>query len=120
MYCAARIGHVGEDDPEPPELSDVVAFNYDAAVEAAARRIELYRRGKERVTSSEAVLGREPVFAGTRLAVRHVGGMRLRGEPVARILEDYPYLSEEDVEFAALFAEANPPLGRPKAVDAAS
>ena len=102
------------------KLSDVVTFNYDAAVEAAARRIELYRRGKERVTSSEAVLGGEPVFAGTRLAVRHVGGMRLRGEPVERILEDYPYLSEEDVEFAALFAEANPPLGRPRAVDAAS
>lgn len=114
-----RIMPLDQDDVEWTNFNRVVTFNYDAAVEAAACRIELYRRGKERIASSEAVLGGEPVFAGTRLSVRHVGGMRLNGEPVDRILEDYPYLTGEDIEFAAVYAQANPPLGRPKATDPA-
>ena len=79
-----------------------------------APRMALYRNGRSRVERDDAVLGGEPVFAGTRLAVRHVGGMRLKGEPAARIVEDYPYLTPDDVEFAALFAAANPPVGRPR------
>jgi hypothetical protein len=94
--AVARAGLGKGDDPEQP---NVVTFNHGAAVEAAARRIELYRRGMERVTSNGAVLG---------------------GEPVERIREDYPHLNEEDVEFAALFAQATPLLGRPRTLDATS
>jgi uncharacterized protein (DUF433 family) len=41
--------------------------------------------------------------------------MRFNGEPTERILEDYPYLSAEDVEFAALYTAANPAPGRARA-----
>jgi len=68
-----------------------------------ALRADLYKKGLARIVSDKKVLGGEPVFRGTRLSVRHVGGMRLNGEPTERILGDYPDLSAEDVEFAALY-----------------
>lgn len=51
------------------------------------------------------ILGGEPVFAGTRLSVRHVGKMLSRGTPINDVLADYPYLSKSDAEFAKLFYE---------------
>jgi uncharacterized protein (DUF433 family) len=80
-----------------------------------ASRTDLYKKGLARIVSDKKILAGEPVFRGTRLAVRHVGGMRLNGEPTERILEDYPDLSAEDVEFAALYTAANPAPGRARA-----
>jgi uncharacterized protein (DUF433 family) len=77
-----------------------------------ALRTDLYKNGLGRIVSDKKILAGEPVFRGTRLSVRHVGGMRLNGEPTERILEDYPDLSAEDVEFAALYTAANPGPGR--------
>jgi uncharacterized protein (DUF433 family) len=75
--------------------------------------ITLYRRGLERVESRSDVLGGEPVFRGTRLSVRHIGGMVLNGVPEAEIRADYPQLSSDDIAFAALFAHLKPLPGRP-------
>lgn len=77
-------------------------------------RVSLYERGRARIVEDPEILGGEPVFKGTRLAVRHIGGMHLRGESVEAILDDYPYLSAEDVAFAAMYAESHPRLGRPR------
>src|SRR6185437_415995 len=43
--------------------------------------------------------------------VRH--GLASAGIPTERIISDYPALNREKVELAAVFAEANPPRGRP-------
>lgn len=99
------------------EITPIITCNWDAIVEEAASRASLYNRGKEQVTSDERIFGGEPVFAGTRLPVRHIGGLRLKGEPLERIRDDYPELTPEDIEFAELFTEANPLLGRPKAAE---
>jgi uncharacterized protein (DUF433 family) len=80
-----------------------------------ASRTDLYKKGLARIVSDKKILRGEPVFRGTRLSVRHIGGMRLNGEPTHRILEDYPDLSAEDVEFAALYTTANPASGRARA-----
>jgi uncharacterized protein (DUF433 family) len=56
----------------------------------------------------------EPVFPKSRLAVRQVGTMLLRGAAPADIREDYSYLTEQDIEFAKLFALAYPRVGRPR------
>lgn len=102
-------------------INRVVRIDWSSVLADVGPRVDLYRRRRGRVRRDDAILGGEPVFAGTRLAVRHIGGMRLKGEPVARIVEDHPELSPEDVAFAALFAEANPPVGRPRtAGDAAA
>lgn len=76
---------------------------------AEGLRSDLYRKGLTRVVSDGRILAGEPVFRGTRLSVRHIGAMRLKGEPSDRIREDYPELSPEDIEFAALYTTANPP-----------
>ena len=53
-----------------------------------------------RIEQRPDVLGGEPVFANTRLSVAHVGKMVEGGEPIANIIEDYPYLTVQDVEAA--------------------
>ncbi len=60
---------------------------------------------KKRVQVDPNIMGGEPVFAGTRLTVRHIGGMLLRGGSADEILEDYPYLSDEDLDFACKFTQ---------------
>jgi uncharacterized protein (DUF433 family) len=79
----------------------------------ARTRVESFFSWKEcRVVSDPKILGGEPVFAGSRLSVRHIGG--LPASERAGILEDYPYLSENDIHFARVFSRAYPRLGRPR------
>jgi uncharacterized protein (DUF433 family) len=65
------------------------------------------------------ILGGEPVFPGSRLAVRHIGEMLARGASPDEVREDHPQLTERDVEFARLFAVAYPRIGRPRGQAAA-
>jgi uncharacterized protein (DUF433 family) len=83
----------------------------DRAVE---QRLKLFARGKRRVVSTPDILGGEPVFEGTRVSVRHVGELAKKGVALAMLLEDFPRLSEADVEFARIFAELGKPQGRPR------
>lgn len=76
-------------------------------------RVALFERGRARVVSRSDTLSGEPVFAGTRISVRFVGGRAVR-EPTADILRDYPALDAEDVEFATIFVALGRPRGRPK------
>ena len=73
-----------------------------------AHRLDLYRRGLARIESRRDVLSGEPVFKGTRLSVRHIGGMAANGVPVAEIRDDYPGISADDIAFAALYARMKP------------
>lgn len=63
---------------------------------------------ERRISADLSILGGEPVLSGTRLSVRRIGEAAERGETVATLLEDYPYLTEEDVAFARQFAIAHP------------
>ena len=83
------------------------------------RRIADFEAWREALVTRDDVLGGEPVFPGSRLAVRHVGEMLARGADAAEVREDYPYLSERDIEFAGLFAVAYPRIGRPRGQAAA-
>lgn len=81
-------------------------------------RLNVYYLGLSRVEERHDVLGGEAVFRDSRLSVMHVGKMIESGEAVANILEDYPYLNEDDVRFASLYFRAHPAVGRPRALDA--
>jgi uncharacterized protein (DUF433 family) len=67
---------------------------------------------RRRVVVDPTILGGEPVFKGSRLSVRHIGGVPAGEHP--NVLEDYPYLSKEDIHFAAIYSRAYPRLGRPR------
>jgi uncharacterized protein (DUF433 family) len=85
-------------------------------IEAALRdRLVRFEAWKQKLVISDAILGGEPVFPGSRLAIRHVGEMLSRGGDPREIREDYPYLSDEDLVFARLYAAAYPKMGRPRA-----
>ncbi len=78
------------------------------------RELRAYETGRHKVVAHPDTLGGEPVFAGTRVAVRHVGKLALRGVPASEIKADYPALGDDDIAFAAVFARMKPGPGRPR------
>jgi uncharacterized protein (DUF433 family) len=95
------------------KLDHYLFVDFEQVVHDLAPRIDLYAEGLTRIEERDGVLGGEPVFKGTRLSVRHIGKMHFDGEPMEHLIEDYPYLRENDVRFAELFFKAHPALGRP-------
>ncbi len=76
-------------------------------------RIDRFEAWRATIQERAEVIGGEPTFAGTRLSVRHIGDQQLRGAATSELAQDYPYLSEQDLEFARLYALAYPRVGRP-------
>jgi len=95
------------------KLDHYLFVDFERLVHDLGPRVDLYAAGLARIEEREGVLGGEPVFKGTRLSVRHIGKMYYDGETVENIVEDYPYLRENDVRFAELFFRAHPVQGRP-------
>lgn len=77
------------------------------------RELRAYEAGRRRAVSHPDTLGGEPVFAGTRIAIRHIGKLARRGVASSEIRADYPALTEADIRFAALFVQMKPGPGRP-------
>jgi uncharacterized protein (DUF433 family) len=95
------------------KLDDYLFIDIAKVVEDLAPRVDLYAAGLTHIEKKEGVLGGEVVFKNTRLSVNHIGKMREGGEAIADIIEDYPYLRQDDIEFARLYFKAHPMLGRP-------
>jgi uncharacterized protein (DUF433 family) len=95
-------------------LSPIMELKLGPVIRDATEQIQRFVAWKQRLVTDDRVLAGEPVFPGSRLAVRHVGGMLLRGASIDEIRDDYPYLSNDDLEFASTFARAYPPIGRPR------
>jgi uncharacterized protein (DUF433 family) len=101
--------------PKELELVHGVSLHLRSLVEEVWERVFSFSRWRDRqVATDPSVLGGEAVFRGTRLAVRRVGEAAERPAAVKEMLEDYPYLKAEDIEFARRFARAYPRVGRPR------
>lgn len=100
------------------ELGAYLEVRLAAAVRDVESRLERFPRWKKKLVIRGDVLGGEPVFPNSRLAVRPVGEMARRGAAVKDILEGYPYLDAQDIEFAKQFAVAYPRVGRPRVREA--
>ena len=66
------------------------------------------------VVEDAGILGGTPVVRDTRIPVYDVAASVAAGLSTERILAAYPGLTAENVELAALYAEANPQRGRPR------
>jgi len=85
-----------------------------ALEERLTSELSRFRDWQGSLVSDPEILAGETVFPNSRLSVRHVGDMVRRGVDHREIMEDYPYLSDEDLRFARLFAIAYPRIGRPR------
>ena len=77
-------------------------------------RLQRLNAARAQVSMDDEILGGTPVIRGTRVPVYDVAASVAAGNPIERILSSYPSLNREQVELAALFAEANPQRGRPR------
>src|SRR5262249_336954 len=94
-------------------ISPVVELRLGEIVDETRSKLEHFMVWKKKLVKDDRILGGEEAFPNTRLAVRQIGGMLLRGVAPEEIREDYPYLTEDDLQFAKLFAAAYPRVGRP-------
>ncbi len=59
----------------------------------------------ERVTSDPGIFGGKPIIRGTRIAVDLIYDWIASGQTPAQILEDYPNLTEQDIQAALDFTD---------------
>jgi uncharacterized protein (DUF433 family) len=94
-------------------LGDCVRIDTGKALADVRRRMALYDHARERVVSDPDTMGGSPTIRGTRITAHSLLGRIEAGDTIDSILEDYPYLDQETIEAAAVYAKANPPRGRP-------
>lgn len=108
--------------PTTVEVSPVLELKLAEVIKDIERTLERFEAWKAKIVVDPDIMGGEPVFPKSRLTVRHIGSMMLRGrsDTLQEIREDYPYLKPEDIEFAKLYTVAYPKVGRPRARKAAA
>ena len=82
--------------------------------EAVDERLSRLQTARSMVVSDPEIMGGTPVIRGTRVPVYDVAASVMAGIPLDRILAAYPSLKLDHLEFANLYAEANPQRGRPR------
>lgn len=71
--------------------------------------------GFPRIAIDPAVCGGRPIIAGTRMRVSDIWEMLAGGGTMAEVVEDFPYLCEDDVREAVALASMM--LGHPEQLD---
>jgi uncharacterized protein (DUF433 family) len=94
-------------------IGDLVCIDAGKALAPARQRMRLYDRARDLIVSDPEIMGGTPTIRGTRITAQAILGRLDAGDTIAIILDDYPYLDQETIEAAALYAKANPPRGRP-------
>jgi uncharacterized protein (DUF433 family) len=95
------------------QFARLLTLDVKPVVDELEDKVTRFQRWKKKLVTSDDIMGGEPVFPKRRLTVRRVGEMLERGESPDVVIEDYPYLTAEDLEFARLFVRAYPRVGRP-------
>ena len=97
-------------------VSEALRVAMTADVAQTIERAESYARLRDRyVERNPAVMGGEPVIAGTRVPVRTIASLIEMGETHETLREDYPHIPEEAYPVAVPWTHANPRRGRPAA-----
>lgn len=95
-------------------VHEFLTIDLSPFVKGAVERLGRLMDARAIVDSSPERLGGILVIRGTRVPVYDVAASVSAGIPIERILRSYPTLDREKVDLAAIFAEANPPRGRPR------
>lgn len=93
---------------------DFLTLNVGRFFEETHARHAKLRKARERVVEDPEILGGAPTIRGTRIGAYDVAAAIASGATPERLKGAYPGLSDEDIELAVLYANANPPRGRPR------
>jgi uncharacterized protein (DUF433 family) len=103
--------------PERVEFASVMSLSLGWLASEMASTLARFDAWKRTLSSDPNLMAGEMVFPRSRLTVRHIGELLDRGASPSNLLEDYPELSPQDLEFAPLFVKAYPRAGRPRLRD---
>ena len=96
---------------------EFLAIDFAPFVRRTKERMDRLKAARQLVMSDPEILRGAPIVRGTRVPVHDVAACVAAGVPTKRILAAYPSLDEDQVELAAIYAEANPTRGRPRLSD---
>jgi uncharacterized protein (DUF433 family) len=65
------------------------------------------------ISCDPEIMAGAPVFRGTRVPVHLIAELLERGTPIEELLEGYPSLTQEMVEYAPTWAATHPERGSP-------
>ena len=119
VYAAISEGLARPRRPSVVEITPLLDLKLAGITKEVTDKLRRFEAWKKKIVTDPQILGGEPTFPKTRLAVRRIGALAMRGA-IDEIREDYPYLSAEDIEFAKLYTKAYPRVGRPRASKAAA
>lgn len=68
------------------------------------------------VSTAEEVMGGLPVFRGTRVPIDIVLGSLEEGTPFSDLQDSYPFLTEELIATAKIYARLYPQRARPRSI----
>jgi uncharacterized protein (DUF433 family) len=111
------IGRLAPVRGRPPPRVVVDGFltvDFDPFIEETIARHEKLVLAREMVVEDPDTLSGLPVIRGTRIPVHDVAAALRSGQPHERIRRAYSGLTDEQIELASLYADANPPRGRPR------
>lgn len=83
---------------------------------AAWDRVRRIDRARQLVSVDPEVMGGVEVFTGTRVPIESVTGSLDRGIDVGRLTASYPFLTEEHLDAARVYAAVHPRRGRPRRI----
>jgi uncharacterized protein (DUF433 family) len=79
-------------------------------------RLAKLKSAEAAVMRDEMVMAGTPVVRGTRISPYDLAASVSKGIPKSRILKGYSELSPETLDLAVIWAQANPPRGRPRRI----
>jgi uncharacterized protein (DUF433 family) len=62
----------------------------------------------ERITTNPGILSGKPIIRGTRMPIWVIIELIEFGDSNAAIIEEFPFLTEDDIEAVRLFMQTNP------------
>ena len=93
--------------------SGCVMISLGETVSAAMVGLNKLADASRRIIEDPGIRGGMPIVRGTRIGVYEIADA-LAADGMEMTLEDFPALSREDVNAAALYAKAHPKTGRPR------
>jgi uncharacterized protein (DUF433 family) len=93
---------------------DFLVVDLSSFVKRSKERMDRLIAARDLVVTDPEILGGMPVIRGTRIPVHDIAASMAAGIPIDRILAAYPGLDRAKAELAKIYADANPPRGRPR------